>query len=37
MDDQRLMEQIYSSLRIPPARRSFEREGGNPESRIPAL
>ena len=37
MDDQRLMEQIYSSLRIPPASRSSESERGNPESPIPAL
>ena len=36
MDDQRLMDQIYSNLRIPLARRSSESEGGNPESRVPA-
>jgi predicted dehydrogenase len=36
MDDQRVMDQIYASLRIPLARRSPEGEGGNPESRVPA-
>jgi predicted dehydrogenase len=36
MDDQRLMDQIYRSSAAP-ARRSSEREGGSPESRIRAL
>ena len=36
MDDQRLMDQIYDKS-VPLARRSSESEGGNPESRIPAL
>jgi len=37
LDDHRLMEQVYASVRTPPARRSSASEGGNPESRIPAL